>query len=41
MTTSKMPGNETGNGVLITATRYSDGVVMEMWGTEEVETTAT
>ena len=27
--------NETGNGVLITATRYSDGVVIEMWGTKK------
>jgi vancomycin resistance protein YoaR len=24
--------NSTGNGVLITATRYSDGVLIEMWG---------
>jgi vancomycin resistance protein YoaR len=27
--------NETGNGVLITATRYNDGVVVEMWGTKK------
>ena len=27
--------NETGNGVLITATRYSDGVLIEMWGTKK------
>ncbi len=27
--------NETGNGVLITATRYTDGVVIEMWGTKK------
>jgi vancomycin resistance protein YoaR len=26
--------NETGNGVLITATRFSDGVLIEMWGTK-------
>jgi vancomycin resistance protein YoaR len=29
--------NETGNGVLITATRYSDGVLIEMWGTKKWE----
>jgi vancomycin resistance protein YoaR len=29
--------NETGNGVLITATRYSDGVLVEMWGTKKWE----
>lgn len=29
--------NETGNGVLITATRYSDGVLIEMWGTKKFE----
>lgn len=27
--------NDTGNGVLITATRYSDGVLIEMWGTKK------
>jgi vancomycin resistance protein YoaR len=27
--------NETGNGVLITAKRYNDGVVVEMWGTKK------
>lgn len=27
--------NETGNGVLITATRYTDGVLIEMWGTKK------
>jgi len=27
--------NETGNGVLITATRFSDGVLIEMWGTKK------
>ena len=29
--------NDTGNGVLITATRYSDGVVIEMWGTKKFD----
>ena len=29
--------NDTGNGVLITATRYSDGVVVEMWGTKKFD----
>jgi vancomycin resistance protein YoaR len=29
--------NRTGNGVLITATRYSDGVVIEMWGTKKFD----
>jgi vancomycin resistance protein YoaR len=29
--------NETGNGVLITATRYTDGVVIEMWGTKKFD----
>jgi vancomycin resistance protein YoaR len=29
--------NETGNGVLITATRYTDGVLIEMWGTKKWE----
>lgn len=29
--------NETGNGVLITATRYSDGVLIEMWGTKKFD----
>ena len=27
--------NETGNGVLITAKRYNDGVLIEMWGTKK------
>ena len=27
--------NKTGNGVLITATRYTDGVLIEMWGTKK------
>lgn len=27
--------NETGNGVLITATRFNDGVRIEMWGTKK------
>ncbi len=27
--------NETGNGVLITATRFTDGVLIEMWGTKK------
>ncbi len=27
--------NDTGNGVLITATRYNDGVRIEMWGTKK------
>ncbi len=27
--------NKTGNGVLITATRYNDGVLIEMWGTKK------
>ncbi len=27
--------NETGNGVLITAKRFSDGVLIEMWGTKK------
>jgi vancomycin resistance protein YoaR len=29
--------NETGNGVLITATRYNDGVVIEMWGKKKFD----
>ena len=29
--------NDTGNGVLITATRYNDGVVIEMWGTKKFD----
>jgi vancomycin resistance protein YoaR len=29
--------NDTGNGVLITATRYSDGVLIEMWGTKKYD----
>ena len=29
--------NDTGNGVLITATRYSDGVLIEMWGTKKFD----
>ncbi len=29
--------NETGNGVLITAERFSDGVLIEMWGTKKWE----
>lgn len=29
--------NRTGNGVLITATRYTDGVVIEMWGTKKFD----
>ena len=29
--------NETGNGVLITATRFTDGVLIEMWGTKKWE----
>jgi vancomycin resistance protein YoaR len=29
--------NETGNGVLITAQRFSDGVLIEMWGTKKFD----
>lgn len=29
--------NNTGNGVLITATRYNDGVLIEMWGTRQYD----
>ena len=29
--------NDTGNGVLITATRFSDGVLIEMWGTKKYD----
>ena len=29
--------NETGNGVLITAKRFSDGVLIEMWGTKKFD----
>jgi vancomycin resistance protein YoaR len=29
--------NDTGNGVLITAKRYSDGVLVEMWGTKKFD----
>lgn len=30
-------GNDTGNGVLITAKRYSNGVLIEMWGTKKYD----
>ncbi len=29
--------NETGNGVMITATRFNDGVLVEMWGTKKFD----
>lgn len=29
--------NDTGNGVLITATRFTDGVLIEMWGTKKFD----
>jgi hypothetical protein len=29
--------NGTGNGVLITAKRFSDGVLIEMWGTKKFQ----